>query len=272
MRPIIAVITESELVRGVSKLLQQFSFESFGSGTNTCCPPLPVHPELCGPFREIHQCELHIILEMPLVLCFMDERCYQLLARLRMFACRQWNDHKTANAPETWMRLRVKLEMRHFLSHYALACACHQSQTVPWISFFFLTVKSMNDFLQFCYSKTRYQHLESFRPGWHHAPRENRWHAHDSKLESYHWLSECSDGWPAASSILAHCMVCQLESGRLVLGRFWMKAWMWKLESKSCGEKKKKKEELHWKVLQCDELVSLTLKVFTSADWWHYKV
>lgn len=107
--------------------------------------------------------------------------------------------------------------------------------------FFFLTVKSMNDFLQFCYSKTRYQHLESFRPGWHHAPRENRWHAHDSKLESYHWLSECSDGWPAASSILAHCMVCQLESGRLVLGRFWMKAWMWKLESKSCGEKKIKK-------------------------------
>lgn len=163
-----------------------------------------------------------------------------------------------------------KLEMRHFITLCFGMCVSSEPAISMNQFFFFLTVKFMNDFLQFCYGKAQCQHLESFRPGWHRAPRENRWHAYDSKPESYHWLSECSDGWPAASSILAHCMVCQLESGRLVLGRFWMKAWMWKLESKSSGEKKIK--ELHWKVLHCDELVSLTLKVFTSADWWHYKV
>lgn len=89
------------------------------------------------------------------------------------------------------------------------------------------------------------------RVSWHHAPRENKWHAYDSKafetfdwervkslsplhkLESYYWLTACSDGSPAASWILACCKIGQLESGPLVFGRFWTKARMWKWKSKA---------------------------------------
>lgn len=245
MRRTVAVITESELVRVVSKLLQQFSLKDskvFGSGTNTCCPSVLL--SLFTPNSVGHSGKFaSVTTNHPRNATGIKLHGWVLLSTFSpsmhvfMSAVERSQDCKCPrNMNGAACKIRNEAFYHITLWHVRVIRAGHFRESV---FFFFLTVKSMNDFLQFCYGKARCQHLESFRPGWHRAPRENRWHAHDSKLESYHWLSECSDGWPAASSILAHCMVCQLESGRLVLGRFWMKAWMWKLESKSCGKLKR---------------------------------